>query len=109
MKDVLFVGLDIDSFQGYEVLIPDQQLHIGVSITDTRHLVKLVDLDHEERLSCAIDSYQFTLRDSKYCQRACKEFLFGRSKPVERILELKLELEQLVEGRDAVLVCHSTN
>lgn len=106
MKDVLF---DIDTFQGYEVLIPDQQLHIGVSILDTRHLVKLLALEHEGRLSCAINSYQFTIGDSKYCQRARNKFLFGKSKSAESMPELKLELEQLVEDSDAILVCHSTN
>lgn len=43
MKDVLLVGLDIDTFQGYEQLIPDQQLHIGISLLDTRKLQALLD------------------------------------------------------------------
>lgn len=110
MKDVLFVGLDIDTYQGYEVLIPDQQLHVGVSILDTRRLVALRDLgQHKGQLAPVIDSYQFTLGESKYCQRARNRFLFGKTKSVASIPELKLEVEQLVEGRDVVLVCHSTN
>lgn len=36
MKDLLLVGLDIDTFQGYEQLTPDPQLHIGISLLDTR-------------------------------------------------------------------------
>lgn len=110
MKDVLFVGLDIDTYQGYEVLIPDQQLHVGVSILDTRRLVELLDFElHEGLLASAIDSHQFTLGESKYCRRARNRFLFGKSKSVESIPELKSEVRILVEGRGAVLVCHSTN
>lgn len=54
MKDVLFVGLDIDTCQGYEVLIPDQQLHIGVSILDTRRLNDLLASTHERQLARVI-------------------------------------------------------
>ncbi|MBE3049787.1 hypothetical protein IMZ48_46280 [Candidatus Bathyarchaeota archaeon] len=110
MKDVLFVGLDIDTFQGYEVIIPDQQMHVGISILDTRHLKDLLTSPtREEELSAAIDSYQFTVGTYRdYCRRAHNRFLFGQSKPVESTSELKPELEPLVEGRDTVLVCHST-
>lgn len=36
--DAVFVAVDIDTFQGYEGIIPDQQFHVGVSILDTRRL-----------------------------------------------------------------------
>lgn len=110
MWDVLLVGLDIDTFQGYEELIPDQQLHIGVSILDTRRLDDmLVSSVREGELAAAIDSYQFTVGTSAYCRRAGTRFLFGQSRSVARMSELKPELERLVEGRDAVLVFHGAN
>ena len=110
MKDVLFVGLDIDTIQGYEVIVPDQQMHVGISILDTRRLNDLLaSPTREEELSAAIESYQWTVGTSgKYCRRADNRFLFGQSKPVASTSGLKPELEPLVEGRDTVLVCHST-
>lgn len=107
MRDVLLVGLDVDTFQGYEELIPDQQLHVGISILDTRRLHELlVSSSREGELATAIDSHQWTIGSSGYCRRARNKFLFGKSKSAASIYELKSELEHLVEGRDIVLVLH---
>lgn len=110
MRNVLLVGLDVDTFQGYDELIPDQQLHVGISILDTRRLHKLlISSSSEGELTAAIDSYQLTIGSSRYCRRARNNFLFGQSKLAASIYELKSELEHLVEGRDSILVFHGAD
>jgi hypothetical protein len=42
IKDILFVAIDIDTFQGYDIIILDQLFHIGIPIFDTRSLQDLV-------------------------------------------------------------------
>ncbi|KAK2036842.1 hypothetical protein LZ31DRAFT_439492, partial [Colletotrichum somersetense] len=107
-QDVLVVGLDIDTFQGYEQLIKDQQLHVGVSVLDTRvmedMLLKPTTANYQE----AITSYQFTVGDSAYCKRASNRFLFGTSQPVA-IDELKPRIDALLSQRDCILVLHGTD
>ncbi|KAK1997929.1 hypothetical protein LX36DRAFT_543789, partial [Colletotrichum falcatum] len=103
MRDVLFVGLDIDTFQGYERLIPDQQLHIGVSVLDTR-LLRPTTANYQ----AAITSYQFTVGDSAYCKRALKKFIFGSSQAIAAT-ELKPRIYDILSQRDYVLVLHGTD
>lgn len=110
MKDVLLVGFDADTFQGYEQLIQDHQIHIGISILDTRHLNDiLVSPTAAKGPRQVIESYQFTLGNSKYCHRAANKFLFGDSKPAASIKDLRSGLEALVGDRDAILVMHGAD
>ncbi|KAJ0166508.1 Vegetative incompatibility protein HET-E-1 [Colletotrichum tanaceti] len=108
MRDVLFVGLDIDTYQGYEQLVEDQQLHIGVSILDTRILEDMLSDPTTANYQEAITSYQFTVGESAYCQRASRRFIFGLSQPIS-ITELKPRMDALVSQRDYVLVLHGTH
>lgn len=106
MKDLLLVGLDVDTFQGYEQLVPDQQLHIGISLLDTRELqASIQDADFPGGL---IDSYQFTVGSSKYCQRASRKFMFGRSEALD-ICRIRPRLQQLIGGRPFALVLHGSS
>ncbi len=59
------VATNIDTLQNYEMIIPDQQLHIGVS----PNLADLTDTTPPD-LGDAIRSYQFTIGDSPYCKKA---------------------------------------
>jgi hypothetical protein len=108
MRDVLFIGIDVDTYQGYEHLASDPQFHIGISILDTRVLYRLA---HENlsspRVIDAIESYQFVVGNSKYCNKASRKFLFGKSQSVP-LEEVKAQIESLVcsRGRDNVLVFH---
>ncbi|KAI1324093.1 hypothetical protein F5Y16DRAFT_402743 [Xylariaceae sp. FL0255] len=90
MKDVLLIGLDIDTFQGYEHLRIDPQLHISVSILDTRALHHL-----------------FVVGDSMYCRKASQRFMFGESQSIP-LGEVKMQVESLVcsRGRDNIVVFH---
>ncbi|KAK2056362.1 hypothetical protein LY76DRAFT_463114, partial [Colletotrichum caudatum] len=108
IRDFLFVGLDIDTFQGYEQLIKDQQLHVGVSLLDTRVLEDMLLKPTAANYQDAIKSYQFTVGDSAYCKKASKRFLFGSSQPIA-ISELKPRIDALLSQRDYILVLHGTD
>ncbi|KAI1175317.1 hypothetical protein F4777DRAFT_550996 [Nemania sp. FL0916] len=108
MKDVLLVGIDVDTFQGYERLPIDPQLHIGVSILDTRVLYRIIHEGPDSmREADALESYQFVVGDSKYCKTASRRFMFGESQTVP-LDEVKTQVESLVcgRGRDSILVFH---
>ncbi|KAI1116112.1 hypothetical protein F5Y14DRAFT_86350 [Nemania sp. NC0429] len=108
MIDVLLIGIDVDTYQGYEHLPNDPQLHIGIAILDTRVLCRLVheglDSMHE---TDALESYQFVVGDSRYCKTASRRFMFGKSQSVS-LGEVKAQVESLVcrRGRDTILVFH---
>ncbi|KAI1463712.1 uncharacterized protein F4812DRAFT_446079 [Daldinia caldariorum] len=111
MKDVLLVGIDVDTYQGYEHLPIDPQLHIGVCILDTRVLHHLIreglEPMREADASDALESHQLVVGDSRYCKAASRRFIFGSSQSVP-LREVKALVESLVcrEGRDKILVFH---
>ncbi|KAI0132047.1 hypothetical protein BJ170DRAFT_717961 [Xylariales sp. AK1849] len=73
IKDVVFVAIDVDTLHWSEELVPDQLLHLGVSILSTRALRDLVLAPCTAELSAnVIRSYQFTAGGSKYCRRASR-------------------------------------
>lgn len=109
MKDFLFVRLDIDTFQGYEKLLPDHQLHVGISLLDTRDLESALLNPASRDHSQMIMSHQFSVMNSRYSRRASNRFLFGTSQPTT-IEELKSKVEALIDAdRDIVLVSHGTS
>ncbi|KAI3332993.1 hypothetical protein F4824DRAFT_473656 [Ustulina deusta] len=111
MKDVLLVGIDVDTYQGYERLATDPQLHIGISILDTRLLHALTlegpSAAHEAN---PIESYQFVVGNSRYCEKASRKFLFGKSQSIP-LTEVKVQLKSLIcsRNRDSILVFHGDN
>ncbi|KAK3939211.1 hypothetical protein QBC46DRAFT_438388 [Diplogelasinospora grovesii] len=106
IKDVLLISIDIDTFQGYEQITSDQQFHTGVSLFDCRSLqASGAALQADSEPDSVIKSLQFTIGDSRYCRRAANRFLFGQSEPI-LLSEVKPRLEQIVSGRDVVLVLH---
>ena len=111
LRDVLLVGFDADTFQGYERLVEDQQIHVGISILDTRRLQELLlaTSSMATEPSQLIKSFQFTIGDSAYCQRASRKFMFGDSKSAANTSELKSMLEAVIDDRDVVLIMHGTD
>ncbi|KAJ2995645.1 hypothetical protein NUW58_g1215 [Xylaria curta] len=108
MKDVLLIGIDVDTYQGYKHLSTDPQLHIGVSILDTRVLHHLILKGPEStRETGALESHQFVVGDSRYCKTASRRFMFGKSQSIP-LGEVKAQVESLVcrQGRDNILVFH---
>lgn len=74
MKDVLLIGIDVDTYHGYEHLSIDPQLHISVSILDTRVLYHLIHQGLDAmRETDILESYQFVVGDSKYCKTASRK------------------------------------
>ncbi|KAI0813580.1 hypothetical protein GGR55DRAFT_537996 [Xylaria sp. FL0064] len=108
MKDVLFISIDVDTYQGYEHLATDPQLHIGVSILDTRvlHHLTLKELGSVHEAD-ALESYQFVVKNSRYCKAASRKFMFGKSQSIP-LAEVKAQIESLVcsRSRDNILVFH---
>ncbi|KAM0815802.1 putative Qde-2-interacting protein [Seiridium cardinale] len=107
ISDLLLVAIDIDTREGYDQIISNQQFHVGVSLFDSRSLETsgaTVQDDYEPSES-GIKSLQFTIGDSPYCKRAAEKFLFRQSESI-LISELKPRLEQAVSARDVVLVLH---
>ncbi|KAI0527923.1 hypothetical protein F5B22DRAFT_582857 [Xylaria bambusicola] len=108
MKDVLLIGIDVDTYQGYERLPTNPQLHIGVSVLDTRVLHQLVHEGLDSvRETDVVESYQFVVGDSKYCKTASRKFMFGESQSVP-LGEVKARVESLAcrLGRDSILAFH---
>lgn len=103
------IGIDVDTYQGYEHLPADLQRHIGVSILDTRVLHHSI---HEcvnlTRDTDTLESYKFVVGDSKYCKPASRKFLFGKSQLVP-LSEVKAQVEPLVccRSRANIIVFHS--
>ncbi|KAH8163844.1 hypothetical protein CIB48_g4415 [Xylaria polymorpha] len=108
MKDVLLVGIDVDTYQDYERLATDPQLHIGISILDTRILHTLTlegpSTAHEAN---PIESYQFVVGNSRYCKKASRNFLFAKSQSIP-LTEVKAQFELLIcsKSRGSILVFH---
>ncbi|KAL6788612.1 hypothetical protein J3E68DRAFT_415297 [Trichoderma sp. SZMC 28012] len=100
IKDILLVGVDVDTGGGYEAISEEQSFHIGISIFDTRSLTK-----QPQDLGDAVKSYQFINKNSKPCRWAAKSFLFGDSKLIE-LADLAASFFLLTQGRDYVLVAH---
>lgn len=104
VQDMLLVGIDFDTNQGYDQIAPDPQLHVGISVLDTRRLHNLTnhDLSTSDPL---IRSYQFTVGDSKYCQKASEIFFFGESRPIQ-LSEIQEKIHEVTAERDFAYVFH---
>lgn len=101
IKDILLVCVDIDTGGGYEVISPGQSFHIGISIFDTRHLIKQLPDPCD-----AIKTYQFiNRRDTKPCKWAAKSFLFGETELIE-LPDFAARFSVLTQGRDYVIAAH---
>lgn len=106
IKDVVFVAIDVDILQGFEEIVPSQQLHLGVSILSTRVLRDLVLTPPTAELSTdVIRSYQFTVGESKYCRRASRKFLFGESDSIP-LSDIKARVASIIPSGDIITVFH---
>lgn len=105
MRDVLLVAFDVDTKDSYQALTSDQDFHIGISILDTRSLQDCIVAPTSKKVETMIQSYQFSIGDSKYIRKATKKFLFGNVEPIQ-LVDLKSKFEGLIAGRQMVLVFH---
>lgn len=114
IKDVLFVSVDVDTFQGYEKIAEDQKYHIGITILDTRHLIDLYNIsttntwNPQEKFRSTVKSYQYTIGRHRYTKRADRRFLFGDSEAID-LSDIQEKFETLVAQRRYVLVVHGGN
>ncbi|KAK9769252.1 putative Qde-2-interacting protein [Seiridium cardinale] len=105
IKDVVFIAIDVDTLQGFEEIVPDQQLHLGVSILSTRALRDLILAPSAAESAKVIRSYQFTAGGSKYCRRASRKFLFGESDSIP-LSNIKPRVEKIIPSGDIITVFH---
>ncbi|KAF7537235.1 hypothetical protein G7054_g3915 [Neopestalotiopsis clavispora] len=106
IKDVVFVAIDVGSLQGFEEIVPDQQLHLGVSILSTRALRGLILAPSPtEVIANVIQSYQFIVGGSKYSRRAGRKFLFGESESIP-LFDVKSRVESIIPSGDIITVFH---
>ncbi|OAQ60684.1 hypothetical protein VFPPC_06794 [Pochonia chlamydosporia 170] len=110
VTDLLLVSADIDtgSFLSYRILDNEKQYSIGISVLDTRKIqAHSKSTAQDERHQHTIQSFQFTVGQGTYVNRACRRFLFGETKPII-FSELKAEFDAIVQGREYVLICHGS-
>lgn len=107
LTDILFVAVDIDtgSLQSYRVLDNKMQYSIGISVLDTRKIQPNHTQSANEYHRHAIESFQFTIGQGEYSNRARGRFLFGETKDIV-FSELKAEFDSIIQGREYVLVFH---
>jgi hypothetical protein len=104
IKDILLVCVDVDTGGGYEIISPGQSFHIGISIFDTRCLIKQLSNPCD-----SITSFQYINRgDTKPCKRAVRSFLFGETELVD-LSDFAAKFSSLTQGRDYILVAHGIN
>ncbi|KAF3017891.1 hypothetical protein E8E14_013055 [Neopestalotiopsis sp. 37M] len=106
IKDVVFVAIDAETLQTFEEIVPDQQLHLGVSILSTRALRDFILAPSPtEVIANVIRSYQFTVGESKYSRRAVRKFLFGESESIP-LSDVKSRVESIIPSGDIITVFH---
>ncbi len=107
MKNVRFLGIDIDALQEHERVI--QQFHIGISVLDTHSLQALVLGLPDARLATqVIESHHFIVGNSGFSQRKSNKFIF-RQPETFSLSDLRRKLRSLTLHRDVVLVFHGSN
>ena len=105
IKDLLIIAIDVDKGRGYDVTDTCQSFHVGISILDTRCLVRnMTDLGPDK----AITSYQFTNATTSICAHATKNFLFGKSSILQSFRLLPSRIFALTKTRNYILVAHGT-
>ncbi|KAI0206479.1 hypothetical protein F4808DRAFT_469593 [Astrocystis sublimbata] len=105
MKDVLVIGIHVDTFDRSRRLTADSTFLIGASILDTRLLYQLIrgDRDFASRVNAV--SYQYVMGDcdSDYFKHVSPNFLPVTSL-AEEIARIKTAISE--RGRDYILVLY---
>jgi DNA polymerase III epsilon subunit-like protein len=108
-KDLLLIGVDVETMGRTDEVISGQDFHIGISVLDTRSLQTLVNSQSSaNNPTQLIESFQYTFGDSKSCQKASEKFLFGNTEAIE-ISDLKDKIENLSSGRYVALIFHGAH
>jgi hypothetical protein len=114
IRDVLFVSVDVDTFQGYENISEDKKYHIGITTLDTRRLIDLYNTSTTNTwnikgmVQSTVKSYQYTIGRHRYTRRADRRFLFGESEEIN-LCDIQAKFETLVAQRRYILVVHGGN
>ena len=98
IKDLLIVALDIEGVDTGQ-LLGEGNFQIGLSILDTRCICSS---SPEQYL---LQSYNFCVGSPDYCTKAVRKFSFGQSEDA-KIEELRTKIQELVVGRNIILVVH---
>ncbi len=105
IKDVRFLGIDIDAVQEQDQVIC--QFHIGISVLDTRSLHALT-LGLPNAQPRVIDSHHFVVGEAEFRRGASRMFLFGQFETIS-LAKLKLKLEAIALHQNVVMVCHGND
>jgi len=102
IKDLLIVSVDSESPQ-CQIGKAITHCRIGVSIFDTRHLhTRTTDTNDYSIL----ETFNFCMGKPERHKKNIWRFCFGQSKFIDSIEEIRHEIQNLISGRDVVLVVH---
>lgn len=105
LSDARFLCVDIDSIQEKEGVI--QQLHIGVSLLDTRSLQRSISRSPRGKPKAPmIESHHFVVGSPKFAQGKSNKFLFGPLETMSSVPDLRARLGPTPLHRNIILVCH---
>lgn len=91
LSDARFLCVDIDSIQEKEGVI--QQLHIGVSLLDTRSLQRPISRSPRGKPKAPmIESHHFVVGSPKFAQGKSNKFLFGPLETMSSVADLRARL-----------------
>jgi len=104
LSDVRFLSIDIDSLQEKDRVI--QQLHIGVSLLDTKNLQSsILGSPTAKPEAQMIDSHHFVVGSPKFSRKKSNKFLFGQFKAMS-LADLRARLAAMTLHRNIILICH---
>lgn len=105
LSDARFLCVYIDSIQEKEGVI--LQLHIGVSLLDTRSLQRSISGSPRGKPKPPmIESHHFVVGSPKFARGKSNKFLFGPFETMSSLAELRARLGAMTLHRNIILVCH---
>ena len=104
LSDARFLCIDIDSIQEKEGVV--QQLHIGVSLLDTRNLQRSIFGSPTAKPEAQmIESHNFVVGFSKFARTKSNKFLFGPFETMS-LADLRARLGAMTLHRNIIFICH---
>ncbi|KAK0753315.1 hypothetical protein B0T18DRAFT_316816 [Schizothecium vesticola] len=104
LSDARFLYIDIDSIQEKEGVV--QQLHIGVSLLDTRNLQRSIFGSPTAKPEAQmIESHHFVVGSPKFARIKSNKFLFGPFETIS-LADLRARLGAMTLHRNIILIYH---